>query len=262
MRILGSAGPAASCLLSLLLAFWPHACPAALEPGGSLALTTDDIYRGISQTCGHPAAQADAHVRERGASDWALFAGVWGSAGLGRSPCGGARELDAYLGYSLALTPDLSATLTYIHNGFPGGDYANPHLLGKRYDYDQLGMTWDIAERLYLTLSWTPDALQYERYDERYEDAYRSVQNRSALAYGAEWRQPLLSGLSLTAGVGYDRMADPFGTGYGFWSLGLTHEAGPLELDLGYFRTADRAVRLFGPDSAGGRVSASVLWRF
>jgi hypothetical protein len=57
-------------------------------------------------------------------------------------------------------------------------------------------------------------------------------------------------------------MADPFGAGYGFWSLGLTHQAGRLELDLAYFHTADRAERLFGPESAGGRVSATVLWRF
>ena len=57
-------------------------------------------------------------------------------------------------------------------------------------------------------------------------------------------------------------MADPFNTGYGFWNLGLTHVMGPFELDVSYFHTAPRAVRLFGPDSAGGRVSATVLWRF
>jgi uncharacterized protein (TIGR02001 family) len=254
MRILGCAGLAASCLLSL----WPAACPAAVGAGGSLALTSDDVYRGVSQTCGHPAAQADLYVRERGASNWAAFAGAWGSVGLGGSPCGGAKELDADLGYSAAITANLSATLTYTHYAFPGGGYGNPHLSGQRYDYNQLAMSWALAERLYLTLAWTPDALRYERY----EGGYRSEQDRNALAYGAEWRQPLDSWLSLTAAVGYDRMADPFGTGYGFWSLGLTHAAGPLELDLGYFRTADRAAHLFGPDAAGGRVSATVLWRF
>lgn len=253
MRALGSAA-----LAACLLALWPAVSPAAADWGGSLALTTDDIYRGISQTCGHPAVQADLHGRERGSSGWAAFAGAWGSAGLGASPCGRAKELDTYLGFSVALSADLSATLTYTRYAFPGGDYGNPHLGGSRYDYDQLALSWNIAERLYLTLAWTPDALQYERY----EGHYRDEQNRGAFAYGAEWRQPLLSWLSLTAGVGYDRMADPFGTGYGFWSLGLTHAAGPLELDLGYFRTADRAERLFGPDSAGGRVSATVLWRF
>ncbi|MDE2262543.1 MAG: TorF family putative porin [Gammaproteobacteria bacterium] len=254
MRALGSAALAASCLLPL----WPAVSPAAVGAGGSVALTADDVYRGVSQTCGHPAAQADVHLRERGASDWTAFAGVWGSAGLSGGSCGSARELDAYVGYGLALSTGLSATLTYTRYAFPGGGYGNPHLHGQRYDYDQLGLSWDVMDRLYLTLAYTPDALRYERY----QGSLQTDQDRSAFAYGAQWSQPLLSWLSLTAAVGYDRMADPFGTGYGFWSVGVTHAAGSLELELAYFRTADRAVRLFGRNSAGGRVSATVLWQF
>ncbi|MGH8200102.1 MAG: TorF family putative porin [Steroidobacteraceae bacterium] len=253
MRVLGPAALAASCLLQL----WP-AASSAVDAGGSLALTADDVYRGLSQTCGHPAAQADAHLRELGASGWGAFAGVWGSAGLSDSRCGSAKELDAYAGYNVALNTDLSATFTYTRYAFPGGGYGNPHISGQRYDYDQLGTSWDVMDRLYLTLSWTPDALRYERY----EGVPLMRQNRSAFAYGLEWRQPLSSWLSLEAAAGYDQMADPFGTGYGFWSLGLNHQAGSLELDLAYFHTADRAVRLFGPESAGGRVSATILWSF
>jgi uncharacterized protein (TIGR02001 family) len=254
MRALRSTALAASCLWLM----WPVLCPAAIDAGGSLALATDDVYRAVSQTCGHPAAQADLHAREHGESNWAAFAGLWGSAGLGAGGCGAAKELYAYAGYSLALTGDLSTTLTYTRYAFPGGGYGNPDLSGGRYDYDQIGMSWTLAERLSLTLAWTPDALRYEGYG----NSFRVEQDRSAFAYGAEWRQPLVSWLSFAASAGYDRMADPLGTGYGFWSAGFTHLAGPLELDLTYFRTAPRAVRLFGPDSAGGRISAVVLWRF
>ncbi|MGH8170842.1 MAG: TorF family putative porin [Steroidobacteraceae bacterium] len=240
-----------------LLSGWPGACPAAVVAGGALALTRDDVYRGVSETCGHPAAQAELHLREQGVAAWAAFLGVWGSAGTGAG-CGSAKEVDAYAGLSLTLAPSLSATFTYTRYTFPGGGYGNLHLFGQRYDYDQLGASWSLLDRLYLTLAWTPDALRYERY----EAGLRTEQDRSAFAYGAEWRQPLIRGLSLALGAGYDRMADPFDTGYGFWSLGLTHVAGPLELELGYFRTAGRAVRLFGPQAAGGRVSATALWRF
>lgn len=254
MRALGPAAVAASCLLPL----WPPACPAAIDAGGSVALTSDDIYRGVSQTCGHPAAQADLHARELGASGWAAFAGVWTSAGLGDSSCGSAKEIDLYAGYNVALSADLSATFTYTRYAFPGGGYGDPHLSGQRYDYDQLGMSWSLMDRLYLTLAWTPDALGYEQY----EDSIEVEQNRSAFTCGLQGRQPLGSWLSLEASAGYDRMADPFGTGYGFWSLGLTHQAGPVELDLAYFGTAARAQRLFGSESAGSRVSATLLWRF
>jgi len=248
---------AASCLV----AGWPAVGrPASVDAGGSLALTRDDVYRGVSQTCGHPAAQADLHLRARGPSYWAAFAGVWGSVGLSGSgsPCGGARELDAYLGYSLALTANLSATLTYTRYNFPGGGYGNYHVSGDRYDYDQIGTSWSIADRLYLDVAWTPDALRYHRY----EGIVLTRQNRRAFSYAVEWRQPILSWLSASAGAGYDQMADPFNTGYGFWSVGLTHARGRFELDLTYFHTTPRAVYLFGPAAAGGRTSATVLWRF
>lgn len=242
-----------------LLACWPAACPARVGAGGSLALTSDDVYRGLSQTCGHPAAQAGLYVRDSGStSRWAAFAGVWGSNGLGSTPCGAARELNAYAGYSVALGSDIDMTVTYTRYAFPGGNYSNPHLRGQRYDYDQLSATWGFAERLYLTLSWTPDALQYERYD----GVLQTEQGRGAFSYGLEWQQPLVYRVSLTAAAGYDRMADPFGTGYGFFSAGLTHTAGPVELNVAYFHTATRAERLFGPEVAGGRVSATVRWRF
>jgi uncharacterized protein (TIGR02001 family) len=254
MRALGPVALAASCLLSAS----PALCRSAIHGGGFLALTQDDVYRGISQTCGHPAAQTDLHLRERGSENGAAFAGVWGSVGLGGGSCGSAKELEAYAGYGLALTANVGATLTYTRYMFPGGGYGNPHLLGQRHDYDQLGMSWSVAGRLYLTLAWTPDALGYERY----EGSLQPEQGRDAVAYGAEWRQPLASWLSLAASAGYDRMTDPFATGYGFWSLGFSHETGPFELDLAYFHTTGRAVRLFGRDSAGGRLSATLLWRF
>jgi hypothetical protein len=41
MRAIGLAALAASCLFSA----WPVACPAAVDAGGSLALTQDDVYR-------------------------------------------------------------------------------------------------------------------------------------------------------------------------------------------------------------------------
>lgn len=254
MRALGSAALAAWCLSSA----WPAVCAAAVDAGGSLALTQDDVHRGVSQTCGHPAAQADLHLRAGGAASWVAFAGAWGSAGLSGTACGSARELDLYAGYSLALTTAATVTLTYAHYAFPGGGYGNPHLFGQRYDYDQLGMSWSLADRLFLSLAWTPDALRYEHY----AAAAHAEQGRRGLAYGVEYRQPVASWLSLTTAVGYDRIADPFGTGYGFWSVGFAHAGDRLEIDLAYFHTAARAVRLFGPDSAGGRVSATLLWRF
>ena len=246
---------------SLLLVISMVAAPAVsagvgLEDfGGSLALTSDYIYHGISQTCGDPAAQADVHYRSSGGQSAAeAFAGVWGSAGLGQSACGKSREINLYAGYSLALSQDSSASLTYSHYGYPGGNYTLAPIAGNRYDYDALEAQWAWLDEVYLTLAWTPDAYRFADYEPR--------ENRSALSYGLQLHHALMGGFSLSAGVGYDEIADPSGTGYGFWNAGVAYAWGPVEVQAGYFGTASRAVREFGAYVAGSRAAVSALWRF
>lgn len=223
--------------------------------GGSLALTSDYIYHGISQTCGDPAAQADLHYRSSGGESAAEgFLGAWASAGLGQSDCGRAREFNLYAGYSLPVGQDSTATLTYSHYGYPGGSYTLPPVAGYRYDYDTLEAQWAWLDVVYLTLAWTPDALRFIEYAPR--------RDRSALSYGLQLHQPLAGRFSLAAGVGYDQIADPSGTGYGFWNAGVGYAWGPVQLQAGYFGTTSRAVREFGSQVAGNRASVSAVWRF
>jgi uncharacterized protein (TIGR02001 family) len=243
-------------VISLICAHEAAAGIALDDFGGSLALTSDDMFHGISQTCGDPAAQGDLHYRSSGGQSAAEgFAGVWGSAGLGQSACGKARELNFYAGYSFLTSPDSSASLTYTHYGYPGGDYTITPLAGHRYDYDALEGQWAWQDRVFLTLAWTPDALGYKEF-------FAVARDRSALSYGLQLHQPLWRGFSLSAGVGYDQIADPFGTGYGFWNAGVGYTLGAWQLDAEYFGTATRAVRLFGSYVAGHQASISVVWRF
>jgi uncharacterized protein (TIGR02001 family) len=223
--------------------------------GGSLALTSDYVYHGLSQTCGDPAAQGDVHYRSAGGrSPTEAYAGVWGSAGLGQAACAKAREFNLYLGYSFETGRDSTASLTYTHYGFPGGSYYLRPLPGRRYDYDTVEAQWAWQDQVYLTVAWTPDALGYEN--------RAIVRDRNALSYGLQLHQPLALGISLSAGIGYDEVADPFGTGFGFWNVGIDYALGAVHLQVGYFGTSERAERLFGSYVAGSRGSASVVWRF
>jgi uncharacterized protein (TIGR02001 family) len=246
------------CVLLVVSLLGARAASAALpldDFGGSLALTSDDVFHGISQTCGDPAAQVDLHFRSSGGqSPTEFFAGVWGSAGLGRSACGQAREFNVYGGYSFVTSADSSATLTYTHYGYPGGSYTLLPLAGFRYDYDALEAQWAWRDEVYLTLAWTPDALQL---------AYHSVaRDRTALSYGVQLHHPLAGGVSLAAGVGYDTIEDPTGIGYAFWNAGVGYTLGPVELTAAYYGTATRAERLFGAYVAGNRGSLTAVWRF
>lgn len=225
------------------------------DVGGSLALTSDYVYHGLSRTCGAPAAQADLHLGTSGGEGpTELYAGAWGSQGLGDSYCRQAREIDLYAGVRLAPTATQSLALTYIHYAFPGGTYLYERIGGRRLDYDEIGGTWAFEDRLFLTLAWTPNAVEYRPAGIK--------RDRSAASLGVQVHQPFIWGLTLSAGAGYDEMSDPSGAGYAFWNAGLGRRIGPVQVDVTYFRTAPRAERLFGPEIAGGRVAASAVWHF
>jgi len=223
--------------------------------GGSLAMVSDFVDRGISQSCGSPAVQADAHLSSSGGIALSeAFAGLWGSRGLGGTTCGDSRELNVYGGYRVAVGTDFSGSLTYTHYAFPGGGPAYLRADGQRYDYDELEGTWAYQDQLYATIGWTPDAVRYE-----YGGPQR---DRTAMSYGLQLHRPVSRSFSLLAGAGYDQIADPRGTGYAFWNAGVGYSRGRLELDLVYFRASGRAERLFGSKIAGGRVSGIAVWRF
>ena len=82
------------------------------------------------------------------------------------------------------------------------------------------------------------------------------------MSYGIQLNHPLPGGFSLSGGVGYDTVADPFGIGYAFWDAGVGYTWRALQLQAGYFGTGNRADRLFGSYVAGNRGSISAVWRF
>jgi uncharacterized protein (TIGR02001 family) len=238
------------------LAAWPVAVRCAQPSfGGALQLTQDYVSKGLSQTCGDPAGQVDLHIRLPDSHQSAAgFAGLWGSAGLGQSRCGSSKELDIYAGGSLLIAPGANLTLTYTHYSFPGGNYVIPRLRGERYDYDEFDALWVFKDRVAVSLGWTADALS---------KGYPVAEtDRHALDYAIEVRQPVGFQLTLSASAGYDRIVDPEGTGYGFWSVGVNRSWGAWQLDLSFFRASPRAVREFGKEAAGSRVAASASWRF
>lgn len=255
---LTAVAPWVAALTAIALAVIGTSTPRSASAGdvsGSVALVSDYVYHGLSLTCGGPAAQAGVQIGTGGGvAPSETFAGVWGSAGIGDDDCRTSKEIDLYAGERVALGTSQSLTLTYVHYSFPGGVYLYQPIQGRRLDYDELDATWAFEDHLYLSLSATPNALEYSGgYVER---------ERTALSFGAEFRQPLLNWLTLSAGAGYDEASDPMGAGFLFWNAGLGHTIGRVELEVSYYRTAPRAERLFGPQIGGRRVAATAVWRF
>ncbi len=212
--------------------------------GGSLGMSSDYVYRGVTQSDNQPSGQADVHYTGR--SGW--FAGV--SAASARRDPGQSTsaEVDPYLGYQWPLARDWSARLDAVHHGYPWNN------AGGHYDYDELSATLAYADRVFATLSFSPDT--------SVASTYASVSGRAALAYDLVLRQPLPHAFSLHAGVGYYDLRWAVNTGYVYWNGGLAYDLGPVQLDLSYIGTDATARRLFYGDLAVNRLVAGVLWQF
>jgi uncharacterized protein (TIGR02001 family) len=214
--------------------------------GGSLDLTSDYIFHGLSESQGDPALQGDIHYRsDSGAATAENFIGLWGST-ISRSATGGSYELNAYLGRTFLVNSDSSATLTYVHYAYPD-DHGKP-----RYDYDELAASWAYQDRLFATVAWTPDTA---RYSERgFGRCCR------ALSYDIAIHQSLGHAFTLTGALGYDELSGA--SGYAYWNGGIAYAVGAWQLDLSYFAMQRRAEIAYGSVLAGDRIVGTIVWRF
>ncbi len=227
---------------------WLLVCAAALlAPAGAaalglenfsaqLTLTTDYVFRGVSQTREDPAIQGGIDF-EHGSG---LFVGIWGSnvdfpTNQDRRQ-GRDLELDYYLGYAFDLAADWSAYATVVRYDYPGSDGAF------EYDYNELNLAVQFRELASAGVAWTDDALGF---------------GRQAIAWELSGRYPLPRDLDLVAGAGYYDLDELFGRGYSYWNLGLSRQIGSFIFDLGYYDTGDAGTALFG-ERAEARVVFSV----
>ncbi len=212
--------------------------------GGSLALSSDYVFRGLTQTDGSPSAQADLHYQTRGG--W--FAGARAAnvkQGMDQST---SVELDGYLGYGQTLGDDWGGSLALVRYAYP---LDHP---SRQYDYDELVGTVSYLDRVSLTIAASPDSSIIARRG--------TVTNRPAFSYDLALHQPLFFAVSANAGVGYYDLHRLLGTGYFYWNLGLAYDFGRFQIDVSYIGTDAAAKSLFYRDTAGNRGVASVLWRF
>lgn len=106
----------------------PDARAEAAEFGGSAALTTDYVFRGISQTLGDPAVQAGARL----AGDTGVYGAVWGSTVEFAGDTGASSEVDYVVGWNGRLTENwaLDVNVTYYDYPSARADLSSPELIG------------------------------------------------------------------------------------------------------------------------------------
>jgi Bacterial protein of unknown function (Gcw_chp) len=240
----------------------PHAGHCQADPGaigGNLVLTSDYIYRGVSQSDGHGALQGDLHASTASGT----FAGVWASTRDQDLEPGTSAELQLYLGQRFSLGGAWSATLSGRADYFVGGSADHSD------DYQEISAALTWLDRCTFSLTAIPNAVRYSAsiYYPGYYHVYRSP---AYVADGSgQWllTEGLLGGgLYLTAAAGYYYSTrpdhdPPAAIGYLYGNAGLALERRRWRIDVGYYASQSRAAQLF-PYPVARRLAATVSWQF
>jgi len=261
------AAPAWGLACAVALA-WPHTARGQSEPGpigGSLAVTSSSIYRGVSQSDGHGAVQADLHASNPGG----LFGGIWASTRDSNLEPGTDGEMQLYLGQRFSLGGAWSATVSGRADYFVGGPAHHSD------DSQEIAASLTWLDRYTLSLTAIPNAVRYTevvyqyggiRYE--YYEVYRSPAFVADAA--AQWllREGIFSGggLYLTAAAGYYYASrsdhhPPPAVDYLYGNAGLALEWRHWRIDAGYFAAQRQAAELF-PYPVAKRFAATVSWQF
>jgi uncharacterized protein (TIGR02001 family) len=157
-------------LLALSVALAAYAEEAAGQPDytvtGNAAITSDYMFRGISQSWGNPALQGGGDLTLKNG----FAAGFWASSISKNSYPGGAMELDLYASYGANLNDDWSWRAGLYGYVYPGGnlDNAKPPLPSRSFNTLEANaaLTWK-----WLTLKYNYSLTDYFAIDT--EQGYR-----------------------------------------------------------------------------------------
>ena len=157
---------------SLLIVTWPVAGSALADAAndadcavaGNLAVTSDYMFRGLTQTWGGPAIQGGADLTMKNG----FAAGFWASGISDKTYPGAALELDVYADYGTAIDDDWSWRVGLYSYLYPKGNLDEAGLPSRSFDTVEANasLTWK-----WLTLKYSDSLTDYFGIDT--EQGYR-----------------------------------------------------------------------------------------
>jgi uncharacterized protein (TIGR02001 family) len=238
-------------LLCLFAAGAGHAegLGSTLSVGGNLAVTSDYIYRGVSQSDGHGALQAELHATSGGGN----FIGAWASTRDNSFDPYANADVELYLGHHFDLGGVWGAALSGRAHYFVGGNQQVSD------DYQEIIASLTYMDRWALSLTAIPNAVRYW-YTQRLSRSPAWVAETSGQWLIGEW-------FFVTGGAGYYRATGTgpgieAANGFAYGNAGLAFEYRRWRLDVSYFLTQEKAQQLFPYPTADHRVAGTLLWRF
>ena len=225
---------------------WVIACAAlcghsaagddSLDVGFGVTLTSDYVYRGVSQTLGKPAIQASVAVEHPNG----LFGWLWASNVdyvKDRDPDDGAnREIDLVLGYSFALDERAEVSLSVLRFAVPGTNEVD-------YDFTEWTTELLLADRHRLRASYSASAWGT---------------GRPSWYYAASTSWPLGRDLSVAVEAGYFDLERALGDAYGYGAVSLALDRDWFAWTLAHYAVTDSASDLFYDSVVGARTVISL----
>jgi uncharacterized protein (TIGR02001 family) len=219
-------------------------CRGADSWGGSLAVTSDYIVRGISRSYDRAALQLDLHY-----SNTAGFvAGLFASNTQIDPDQPRDVELDAFAGFTWTAGSDWRGKALLSHYAYPW------NRAGSGYNYDELDVDFAYRDWLDVALVYSPDTPRFL--------LSRGLFGVTSESAEVNLQRPVLGRLSATAGIGYSRLEGPDPSGYAYWSAGAAYSFAPVSLVVSYVKTTTAAKALFYNAASGGVWTGTIIWRF
>lgn len=212
---------------------------------GNLKLTTDYLFRGVSQTQNGPAIQGGFDYAHKSG----FYVGTWASnVDWVGTKDNNSMELDLYGGYAGSIGEDIGYDVGLIHYYYPGNKIAG-------------AATPDTTE-VYVSGSWKFLTLKYSHTVSKYFVAWEGANGESTRGSGylelnAEY--DLGNGWGVSAHIGRQRVKNYGDASYTDWNVGVSKDVGFGTFSLLYSDTnaKDSEYTWSGKKVADGRVVLS-----
>jgi len=221
--------------MPLILIFLLLVCSqpgSAADFSGYVALTSDYVKRGVTQSEGDPALQLGVEF----SFDNGFYVGAWGSTiDISNGPTRQRdQEVNYYAGYVLAATDVLRFSATAVAYVYPGQTgYVD-------YDYQEYSLGGNYDDRIWLEVAYSPDL-------------YNTGRSSTNFELYVEW--PLNSDWAIGAGVGHYDTSELTGASYQYWQLGITRSFRWADIDVRFHDTDSWVPIISNPDRAKSRVA-------
>ncbi len=200
----------------------------------NLSLTSDYVFRGITQTNFGPAVQGGL---DYSFGDSGFAVGTWASNVDFNDSDGPNIELDTYVGWSKAVGEGFNLSLSLVRYNYFGSSNGYGDV-----DYNEFIAKGTLNEAITFTYA----------YANNYANAGFSS---SYVNIGGTWA--VGNDFSVNAGVGHTKFSDGNGT-YNDFNVGISRQFGPVKAALNYYDATGNVIDgLYGSHSASDHVVLS-----